>query len=104
MANPLAKELDKSLIMLYYLAHGIDDPAAAPGIGDAKENDMAGKFGVNGNYHSVGVDYFSEIEGLSYNGDGHWTLPAGYSVRHVGEGNWLLTDDDGNDYRVWTEE
>jgi len=62
------------------------------------------RLGVNGNHHNVGVDYLSEIEDLSYLGDGKWQLPAGYAVENIGEDNWMLTCDDGEALRVWTEE
>jgi hypothetical protein len=63
------------------------------------------KAGLNGNFHRVSdrTGALTEL-GVTYHGDGDWTLPAGAEIDAIGGDDWTLTLADGSEWRVWSEE
>ncbi len=62
--------------------------------------------GLNGNFHRDAVfdpaGALAEL-GVTYLGDGEWSLPHGGTIEAVSESDWLLTIGSVI-YHVWTED
>ena len=60
------------------------------------------KVRLNNNFHNP----YSETLpiDIKYNGDGLWTLPKGTTVSGGHDDDWIITQADGTELHVYTEE